>query len=220
MKVKYTDPANAHHITKIIDTGWIPVDRDLDSVGKADLLKRAIDDALGDAKNQVGGQPLAETTQGGDVVLVTPSSDISGTPGEEGTGATGIEIDSLRVRDRKTRENDVVDDPDSNGASDVSGVALVGVTGDLTGMDSDGLPSVVDVMTPLGTASVTLSGSETKREVAEELLRQLRSFGVRAVFDDDRSTLVVILDDSAGSIGAGSSDVGLETSVTVITMLD
>ena len=75
-------------------------------------------------------------------------------------------------------------------------------------------------MTPLGTASVTLSGSETKREVAEELLRQLRSFGMRAVFDDDRSTLVVILDDTAGSIGAGSSDVGLETSVTVITMLD
>jgi len=167
---------------------------------------QALHDALvsqGD-KQSVGGQPLIEigdTTGTG--FLVAPGADRQSTmPDGSVEGANNLQIEDARVKDSHTHAHDVVQEP-PKGAAGASAIAMISMSGGITGMDPDGQPSEISIFTNLGEAVVALDGTMTPLDAAEDLVDQLKALGIDAVLDRDRGSILVVLTDQVGGISAG-----------------
>lgn len=217
VKVKYTDPVTSQRKSKTINVALDPVLKSWDAATKAEKIKEGLEDS---PDNDVGGEPLVDAgigLPGSDVISVGASADNPGN-GQEGTGATDIEIEDITNDDKKSREDDKVEEPAKNGPG-VSAIAVVSLAGDITGVDADGNASALDLIVGSQLITHMFSGSNTRIQVAEILLGELRTRGIDAVIDRDRGLLIIVLTDSNPGVGVGSSDVGITVSSTVITAL-
>lgn len=181
------------------------------AVEKKDLVQGALNDALAEPVNQVGGNSLAVTGGTGDVMTITPA----GNPSDG--SFTDAKIERLKTKDQATGEKDKVHKP-----AHVEAVAVIEVEGDLTGL-AGGKGSVFEVETDLGTVSVALSGGIRRSQLLEELRSGLAEQGARVWLDPVEMVLYVLLEDESdedesgiGSIAVGSTDEGLHAVLTVI----
>ena len=215
--VKYTDPVSTQRKEKVITVTLDPVSKNWTEADKAEAIKDGIEDS---PDNDVGGQPLVNAgigVPGGDHVSVAPAADNPG-DGTVGSGAEDIKIEDIDVDDKKTGEKDKVYPPAKN-ALGVSAIATVSMSGDITGVDADNQASVVSLLVGTHSISKTLTGSDTRKQVAEFFLVELRNRGVDAVLDRENGLLIIVLTDSNAGLGVGSTDLGIQISGSTMTAL-
>lgn len=215
--VKYTDPVSTQRKEKVITVTLDPVSKNWTAADKANAIKDGIQNS---PDNDVGGKPLVNAgigLPGADVVTVAPAADNLG-DGTVGSGAEDINIEGIDVDDKKTGENDKVIPPVKHAAG-VSAIGTVSMSGDITGLDADNQPSVVDLLVGNHFISKTLTGTDTRKQVAEFFLVELRNRGIDAVLDRENGTLIIVLTDDNLGLGVGSTDLGITISGSTMTAL-
>jgi len=107
--------------------------------------------------------------------------------------------------------------PPAKNALGVSAIATVSMSGDITGVDADNQASVVSLLVGTHSISKTLTGSDTRKQIAEFFLVELRNRGVDAVLDRESGLLIIVLTDSNAGLGVGSTDLGIQISGSTMT---
>jgi hypothetical protein len=202
--VSYID-ANGKKQRKEIKAA-VDVKPDLDATGKKEKVQEAVNKALLDSANQVGGNALASTSGGGDVMTTTPAANPS-----DGS-FTGAKIEKISVKDSTTGEKDTISEP----AQSSAGLVEVLLVGDIIG-EAGGSSSTFSILTNLGEVSAEMTSSMRKLDVIDLLREGLAAQGAQTWADYDRDAILVYLDgDVLTGIGAGCTDRGLSSVCTVI----
>ncbi|HEX6884776.1 MAG TPA: hypothetical protein VF530_15480 [Planctomycetota bacterium] len=199
--VSYTDSQGVKREKEISATAQITAADS--SASKKEKVQEALNTELSKPENQVGGNSLAATGGTGGVMTITPSGQVP-----------DAKIEDVETDDERTGEKDKVLKPTGK-----EGLAQVSLEGEVVGLTASGGPSVYEVDTNLGTASVQLASSMTRLQVLKALRDQLDAMGPKVVtwIDSEKLILFVLLkDDGIYTLGAGSTDDGLRAVCKVI----
>jgi hypothetical protein len=203
--VSYIDSAGVKKEKEISAT--VSITADDSSASKKTKVQNALNSELSKPANGVNGTPLASTSGSGGVMTVTPAANSSG-------NFSDAKIKDVETEDKDTGEKDKIIKPTGK-----EGLGQVSFEGELVGQTSGNLPSVFEVDTNLGTASVPLAPGMTRLQVLKSLSEQLNAMGPKVVtwIDSERLVLFVLLkEEGIYTIGAGSTDDGLAAICKVV----
>ena len=206
--VSYTDSNGVKKEKEI--SASVPLTSADGANSKKEKVQNALNTALSEESNKVGGQSLAATGGTGGAMTITPSPDNPG-------AFTDAKIKAVKTKDSETGEEDSVVKPGKKA------VAQVIPEGEILGQTSSRGPSVFFVTTELGTVSIPLSGSTSKLDLLKALKAGLLAQDPALVVwvDPDLEILFAMLEANTGilQIGAGSTDMGL-TAVCKVQLTD